>query len=287
MNTLAICVLIFFVIVWIVYLFGVRNRLVAFTLWFPVTATSLLGTILWLWFGLGLLTAPAAGDAAYGFAAMGAGIVFGAFLPFPVILAISIWQRPQAGSYGLSQVLPIILIYFGLVAVYRPLSEASENRPLRLTVLDTEKKPIAFAKVAYETFPKASGVWSFPSFALKGNVETGSDGTVVLPVPKTHDIFCDVSMSGYANLNVEMDRTWGSWNWHQTSISWQFPPKSPLSGQGGQVSTDVDDTNPMRLTVYLPKVNANIPSYGPVRIVNESTPGKITWTPQPSEIHYH
>lgn len=287
MSALAICVFTLFVVAWMVYLFGLRDRRIAFALWFPIAATSFFGTLIWLWFGLAFVTAPAARDAAYGFATMGAAIIFGAFLPCPVILAISIWQRPKTGSYGLSQVLPMILVFLGLIAAYRPLSEISENRPLRLTVLDTEKKPIAFAKVKYETSPKASGVWSFPSFAMKGDVETGPDGTVTLEVPKTHEIFCNISMPGYANLRVDMDRAWGNWRWHQTNITWQFPPENPFSGQGGQVSTDVDDANSMHLTVYLPKVNAGIPSYGPVKIASESTQGKITWTPQPSEIHYH
>jgi hypothetical protein len=285
MNTIGLSALCLFAVAWMVYLSGFRNRRVAFALWFPLTATSFLGTLLWLWAALGLSTAPASGGAGVGFAAMGMAMILGAFLICPIILTISIWQRPKAGSYGLVQILPIVFLCVGAIALYRPLSGSVENRVLILTTLDTHKKPVVGAKVHYETTQKTYRI-SFPTVAVHGDFETSADGTVSLALPKEHQAECNIEMPGYANVQVIMDRTWGDWAWHQTTIIWQFPPGNPFSGQGGYVQTDVDDTRPIRLTVYLPSVNAGIPDYGPTRVADEKS-GKITWTPQPSQIIYH
>ncbi len=286
MNQIVIVTLIVYALAWLIYIAGLRDKRFAFTLWFPITATSFLGTLVWLWVTLALLTAPKSGDAAIGFALMGAAIAFGVFLICPIVFAISIWQRPVAGAYGLIQTLPIVLIYFGLLLSYRSISESIENRNLQVTVQDTQKRPIAHAKVKYETYQKSDATFSFPSAAMSGIAETADDGTVTVPVPQTHEIDCEVSANGYASLRIRMDRAWSQFNWHQTWIDWQFPPEDPKKSwerHGGSVQTDVDDSNSMHLTVYLPQTTREaIPNYGPMRIYHEEQ-GKI-WTSEPSTV---
>jgi hypothetical protein len=289
MNQFVIVVLIIFALAWLIYLAGLRDRRIAFSLWFPVAASSFIGTLVWLWAILGLLTAPKSGDAALGFYEMGAAIVSELFLICPIVLVISIWQRPRSESYGLIQTSPIIVLYFGLLFFYRPISEAIDNRYIQLSVLDTKRNPVAHAEVDYETSQKTYQ-FSFPSSPMKGTVYTGLDGIVLLPVPKTHEIDCTIKADGYATLRISMDRAWGSYSWRTATVTWIFAPddpKKPWETHGGTVQTDIEDSKRMHLDVYLPHTRAEvIPNYGPKLIFNNKydASGKQIWTPEPSTV---
>lgn len=287
MNSLVTATLIAFAVAWLFYIAGARDRRFAFVLWFPFTATVFFGAILWLWAGLEFLINSSGSGEAYGFAALGALIALGTLLVCPVLLIISFWQRPKMGAYGLSQTIPVIVLYLGLVALYRPFSEKLDNQQLQLVVLDTKMNPISNAKVIYRTNQR-SNRFAFPSSSMSGEVKTDANGSVLLPVPKTHAVNIRVSLDGYAKLQVRMDRNWGSYTWHQTSVSWQFPPENPnepWKTHGGSVQTDVDNSALMHLTVFLPKSRVDaIPNYGPVRVVHQEN-GKQTWTTEPSTIH--
>jgi hypothetical protein len=290
MNQFVIVVLVIFGLAWLFYMGGSRDKRFAFALWFPLTATSFAGTLLWLWAALGLLTAPSGGGEAAGFAALGAAIALGTFLICPIVFGISFWQRPKAGAYGLVKTVPVVGLYSGLLLCYRPVSETLDNQKLQIVVMDTKMNPVAHAKIGYETNQRSDQVFSFPSSPMRGEVETGADGSALLPVPKTHEINCKVSMNGYASLSIHVDRAWGQYTWHQTSIEWQFPPdnpKKPWEVHGGNVATDVDNSDLMHLTIYLPKTSTEtIPNYGPMRVCHEEQPKQI-WTKEPSTVHVH
>lgn len=283
MTEFILQILAFFGIGWLFYISGYRDKRYAFTLWFPFTATSFIGTLFWLWSALVYLSVSHGNGEAAGWMAFGAAIALGVFLICPVILGISLWQYPKGGSYSLAKCLPILVIYFGLLASYKPLSHFIEDRQLRLLVLDTKMNPITHAKVHYKTYPRESGV----SFPREGQIETEADGSVLLSVPKSHEIDCDIEAKDYAKIQIRMDKAWGKYTWHQTWVEWYFPPedpKKPWEYHHGSVQTDVDDSNSMKLAVYMPRtVTETIPNYGPMRIYHEEQGRK--WISEPSKIN--
>jgi hypothetical protein len=287
MNQLVIAILIIFGFAWLFYMAGARDKRIGFTLWFPFTATCLIGTVVWLWAALALLGSSGGGGEAAGWAAFGAAIILGSLLICPIIFGISVWQRPKAGAYRSWSTVPIVVFYLGLVLSYHSVSRSVENQKLNLIVLDTKMVPVAHAKIAYETTPRANHLFSFPAATLNGELETRSDGVALLPVPKTQQIDIKVTMDGYASLRVSMDRDWGNYTWHQIHVDWRFPPDNPNKSwnyHGGMVQTDVDSGNVMHLTVYLPKTRSEvIPNYGPMRVFHDED-GKQIWTPIPSVI---
>jgi hypothetical protein len=288
MNHFVTGVLVVIALAWISYIAGARDRRIAFTLWFPFTATCLIGTVVWLWAALALLGARSGGGEAEGWAIFGAWMMFGGTSICPIILGISLWQRPKAGAYGLWNTVPVVALYLGLIFSYHSVSGLIENQKLNLVVLDTKMVPVAHAKVTYESTPRSNHLFSFPAASLNGEIETGTDGVVVVPVAKTQQIDIKVTMSGYASLRVSMDRAWGNYTWHQTHVDWQFPPDNPNKSwdyHGGMVQTDVDSGDVMHLAVYLPRTRSEmIPNYGPMRVCDEEN-GKQVWTPIPSVIH--
>jgi len=284
MNAFVSGLLFLFAVAWLAYLFGLRDKRIAFTLWFPLTAAAFFGTLLWLWAGLGLLMAPRGGGESAGWAALGAALILGYFLVCPIVLAISLWQRPKSGSYSLWKSLPIIVLSTAFIFSYGLLSKQFENQQLRLTILDAQKKPLSNVSVVYQTRLHPLH-FSFPSPVRSGQVESGEDGVVQIPAPESHEVECTLKREGYASMTVRMDRALDQFISRQTWISWQFPPsdpKQPWSFHGGSVAQDVDSGELMNLTVYLPKNSAEtIPTYAPVRIYSVAF-GHITWSQEPA-----
>lgn len=210
----------------------------------------------------------------------------------PILLAVSIWKRPRGGAYTIPRMLPSLVLVGSLALGYRTISSTIENQTLELRVLDTSLVPVSNATVSYETRPRSSEIFSFPAASLSGTTTTTQDGTVKLPVPKTQEIDIKVTKQSYASLRVMMDRTWGTYTWHQTGVDWQFPPDNPAKSwesHGGAVQTDVDDCPAMALKVFLPRsFQEKIPAYGPFRVFEgQDANGNQKWTKTVPEIHVH
>ena len=264
---------------------GLRDKRFAFSLWFPLTATSFIGTLAWLWAALAFLTAPSNLGAAGGFALMGISIFLGIFLICPVVFGLSIWQRPKAGAYGVIRTLPVICVYAALLLGYPFLSHLIEDEKIQIQLLDNNKKPVAHARIEFNSRQISEGVFSFPSAGAHGTTESRIDGTFEVSAPSTHDLDCEIKKDGFADLRVEVRRGWKNLGrWRQTSVNWQFPPGGVWAGQGGAVTFDVPESDSMQLIVYLLKMNAEIPSYPPMRIFHGNP---ITWTFEPSQIALH
>lgn len=118
---------------------------------------------------------------------------------------------------------------------------------------------------------------------MSGTAKTGSDGSITLPVPKTQEIDIKIDKTGYADISVRMDRSWGTYTWHQAGVSWQFPPENPKRSwetHGGNVQTDVDDADIMNLKVFLLRTpGEKVPEYGPIRLYEgQDANGNQKWT---------
>src|SRR4051794_6538280 len=103
-NTLILAILGVMLFAWAAYLGTERSSPWVFPLWFPLTATTAIGTLFCL------LTLPTmcsrGGGEAQGWAAYGASMAFLFLLPSPVLFAISLWQRPKESAYSI----PIVLV---------------------------------------------------------------------------------------------------------------------------------------------------------------------------------
>ena len=285
MNSLLPYILIIFCFAWLGYILGLRDKRIAFTLWFPFAATSLLGTIFWLFVLFKVLTNREQGGGGWAVAFMGSILLF-AFLIFPVVLGVSIWKRPKAEAYSMTKMLPVVMMYIILVCLYRQLSSPIEfkksrviERQIELTVLDTDMKPVTDAAVKYDTKLKTGGL-AIPTTPFTGEVKTGNDGSVYLKMPENYSSIVDITKEGYANLSVHVDRCWTD-TWHTIIVDWEFPPAT-WRHKRGYVETGVYDTDLMHLTVYLPKTDTDkIPNYGQRRVYHLDQ-GKQSWTMEPA-----
>ena len=249
MNALIFTTLAAFILMWLIYLAALRRSRFAFFFWFPLTASAGIGTLAWIWAGLMLLS-PArnigGGDPeSGGFALLGAGLAFGFLLICPITFAISLWLRPSIDAFRPVSVVPTLIVYALILACFGKIGFWIENQTIKLTVLNAQSVPIQNVKVTYVTMDHHFG-FAFPSSPLKGEVLTDAEGTAVLPVPKTHQIFCQLTKVGFAPSSFQMDRAWSS-GLHQSNFSWN----APSHFVAGSVQFDIPDSKTMNTTLYM------------------------------------
>jgi hypothetical protein len=129
MTTFVSAVLMIYLVSWLAYIGGAKGTRFAFVLWFPLTATALIGS--WYWLSAAcdcIKIAISGGGGGHG----GPSVGFGAFADLiiivvlagcPISVIIGLWQRPKWGSCRWTIVVPTILGYIGLVAAYDAIAQ--------------------------------------------------------------------------------------------------------------------------------------------------------------------
>jgi hypothetical protein len=258
--------LIVYLVSWIGYIAGLRDQRFAFALWFPLAATSFIGTLLWVLSVIVLVPALLSRDGNAQWFAIGVSQATLWLLICPFLLGLSVWQRPKRDAYSTRKVLPIILLFIVLPLLLSSTFIYSNVQEFHLTVKDTKGQPIEHAKATY-TITQGYIDLLWPSLTKTGQVETALNGELTIRLPASCALECNLSATDYAPLRVQMSVD----EPRSVLINWYFPAEmkdaDDWKGHSGAVQKNLANSTSMELTVFLPKKGDEpIPSYGDAKV---------------------
>jgi hypothetical protein len=178
-------------VTWLAYLIFLRKSKFGFVMWFPFTAISALGSLLFVAVVIGLFAASlrAGHDMEAGFSQIGFAAATAVFLIWPVVLTISIVYRPAIDDCRLPIVVPTILLV--VIAIPLPFiyEHKADSLSVNITLLNSDHVPLANATVSRTEPPNK---YSF--------VRTDSSGKAQLIVNLNDTISGGFSMDGYQTI---------------------------------------------------------------------------------------
>jgi hypothetical protein len=253
-------------VAWIGYIAGLRDKRFSFALWFPLAATSLLGTLLWVFSIMVLVPALLSRDGNAQWFALGVSQATFWLIVCPLLLGLSVWQRPKKDAYSPRIVMPVVLLFILLPFLLKSTFIYSNVQELHLTVKDTKNQPIEQATATY-TITQGYIDLLWPSLTKTVQAETTSNGQLIIKLPASCALDCHVGAKDYAPLHIQMSVD----EPRSVLINWYFPAEmkdaDDWKGHSGAVQKSLPNSSSLLLTVFLPKKgNETIPSYGDAKV---------------------
>jgi hypothetical protein len=178
-------------VAWLAYLIFLRKSKFGFVLWFPFTAISALGSLLFVAFVVGLLAASlrAGQDMEAGFAQIGFALATAFFFLWPVVLTISIIYRPAFDDCRPTIVVPTILLVVFAIPLPFIYEQKADSLAVNITLLNSDHGPLANATVSRTEPPNK---YSY--------IRTDERGKAQLIVNLNDTISGGFSMDGYQTI---------------------------------------------------------------------------------------
>jgi len=247
MNSLVTVVILCFFAAWLVSFGIARDSKWAFPLWFPLTATSAIGTLVWLTVIPALFAGRGGGEGAF-WEAYGASRMFLNLLPCPIFLAISIPMRPTVSAVPVVATFTIIgyvIVISGIFVGARFI----ERIPVHITLTDSNGIPVSDATISYETIAQGSG---FHGAVLKDEARTDVKGAAIIFTQKTHQIIAKIRKPGFEDLHFHIDPDWG-FGRHQSGVSWDTHPADKRLPQNHSEGFNLPTGTEFTMKLYYPR----------------------------------
>jgi len=148
-------------IAWIVFLVYLRKKPIGFLFWFPFTAISALGSLLFAVCAIGFVGGsmnPGGGEGA-GFALLGFGLAALYLLVCPIALTISIVCHPQFDKIHQTSAAITVVVVMVLIPLPFILEQKADSLVITFTLVDANHRPLLGATVSKTDPPSTYHFW--------------------------------------------------------------------------------------------------------------------------------
>ena len=250
MNVLVLSTFGIFVILYLAYRRN-RNHHCAFALWFPLSATFGIGTLIWF-FSIPVMLSRG-GHVTGGIEACAAGIVFIVLLICPVISVRTFKERPPLALLTNSIILTTLFIYIATLGLLYYASLHLERSTIEVTLLNTKGEPVPNAEITYYS---SASLAAFFVKELRGKVSTDVHGSATIPMQRSHKFSVTFAHDGFYSLMIDTNPKLKGEALRNFEISWVTPD---VHGREGHFNIRTADTNRIRLFLYMPQKGAYEP----------------------------
>jgi hypothetical protein len=225
-------------------------------LWFTIIVSAFLIGFFAL-IGLASIGGPGPGAPLEGAAML---LLFGIMVLCGLVIAACLYFRPQLSARG---VVVSAIVYAVILIGIHVLRKNSGEQVVRLHIRDPSGRFLSGAKVIYKFVPEGGGFGGMKR-NVSGNLISDSSGLVIIASDRRCDIRSHISLSGYTNIEFDLDRQWGE-STQQYFIRWLNPLVTP-NPSGLVKSVDcrsymgfVPSDKTIDLTIYLPIIGRDEP----------------------------